>query len=141
MIYNGKGIPKEIIYNRLELFAKKIKSEGRKLESIPGLGKQAMANYRNRGNIPASSTLFEWTKLGLSIDWLLTGNGEMLCKQSAQTERRQNEATVGELAQELLLLNQEVRRLREENSLLREQLRDKINPAMPAIGANSAVHL
>lgn len=90
MILEADATSMSEILNRLELFMNNLKKSDVDLESIPGLKKQARANYRNRQNIPASSNLLLWsTNFGLDINWLLTGEGEMLRSAAVSHPTRQ----------------------------------------------------
>ena len=79
MIKADSNISSDSLVIRLESFIKKVKRLGVDIESVSGMNKQSRLNYRKRGNIPKSSTLLEWsTEFDLSVDWLLTGEGDML---------------------------------------------------------------
>jgi phage repressor protein C with HTH and peptisase S24 domain len=64
---------------RLELFKKNLLSLNIDIATVKGLSSAAMYSYRTKGNVPKGDSLEEWgTRFGLSLNWLLWGEGGML---------------------------------------------------------------
>ncbi|MDR2819442.1 MAG: hypothetical protein LBB60_02790 [Desulfovibrio sp.] len=69
------------ISNRLKLFMEKNSAKGKNMAETGGISEQAFSGYLNEKNLPASPILASWaTNLGMNINWLLTGEGQMLLK-------------------------------------------------------------
>ena len=121
MIFEKMDSSPEAIISRLELFIKKIKKDGVILENVPGLSKQSRSNYRMRGNIPRSANLLEWsTKFDLSVDWLLTGKGEMFdgAAESSATPSTPVSERETKVLRELAEAKAEIARLQKKMEML-----------------------
>jgi transcriptional regulator with XRE-family HTH domain len=71
-----------IISNRLKHFMKKVSATGKDMAKMGHISEQAFSGYLNEKNLPAAGVLAEWAKSpGMNINWLLTGEGEMLREQ------------------------------------------------------------
>ena len=70
----AKSIP-----NRLKLFMKKKSVTGKEMANLGSVSEQAYSGYIQGKSLPAANTLAEWAKnTGMNINWLLTGEGDML---------------------------------------------------------------
>lgn len=72
------------IAERLRLFADRIGLSGAKLAESAGITRQAWSGYVNRGSEPSLAVLAKWiAEYKLNVNWLLTGEGEMLLDSAA----------------------------------------------------------
>lgn len=67
------------ISERLRLFSERAGVTGTKLAESAGVTRQAWSGYVNRGSEPSLAVLAKWiAEYKLNVNWLLTGEGEML---------------------------------------------------------------
>lgn len=59
-----------------------------------GISPQAISNYRKKCLLPAGIVMKFAAKFGISVDWLLTGRGEMLNKSSASGKEARPSAII-----------------------------------------------
>lgn len=72
---------------RIDIFKKYLSSINIDISDVKGLSPAAVYSYRAKGNVPLGASLEEWgSRYGLSLDWLLWGEGEMLRETPAQAE-------------------------------------------------------
>ena len=109
----------DFIYNRVISFIEKIKASGVKIETIPGMKTQDRSNYKNRKNIPSASFLYLWSvNYDLSVDWLLTGEGEMLRADNLPVE----DVLVHELTKKNKLLHDELEQAKNKIIALQDKV-------------------
>lgn len=118
-------------FKRLDLFINSIKSGKNNFKICPGLSKQSRSSYKNRKTLPNAKTFFAWSStFNLSIDWLLTGRGEMFildkpsehCSTSIDTNKEQFDKLVNSRNWEVDLLRQEIIDLHRELNLAQKEL-------------------
>jgi len=101
---------RKLIGNRLKLLRTKyLKLSQEKLAEILGVKRNTLSNWErgeNEMNYEAMHILY--TKFGVNINWLLTGEGSMFVKSPQEKETPTNQAGIDrELAQMLSMLSPE----------------------------------
>lgn len=88
---------------------------GKQLAELAGISKQSFSAYKD-GSFPNAAVLAAWSvKLGLSVSWLLLGEGAMLRSEAANSATPEQE-------RELQDLRAEVAKLKDENYKLLQEL-------------------
>ena len=83
---NDMGLSHKKFINRLNSFMKKISLNGNELAAVAGIKPQAISGYKSN-SWPKAEVLAAWAQeLGLNINWLLTGEGEMMRTDVASPE-------------------------------------------------------
>lgn len=93
----------------------KIKKKGYQLAEAAGIKPQSISGYKNNGSLPKAEVLAAWAKeFDLNINWLLTGEGEML-----QSEKPAPAPQPG-LEREVAAMHREIELLTDQNRVLKE---------------------
>ena len=92
------------------------------MASLGSVSEQAYSGYIQGKSLPAANTLAEWAKnTGMNINWLLTGEGDMLCHTDEVPVSVTSDACPRRIAE----LEAELKEERRLNRDLTESLLDK----------------
>jgi hypothetical protein len=85
-----------VILQRLET-AMNLHFEGSRANLARAIGKRpdALNQYFSKGSIPGGEILAALWQVGISADWLLTGEGEMYAKNEAGTKLKKAKQGIG----------------------------------------------
>ena len=124
--------------DRLKSFKKKNDLKGKDLAEAGEISPQSVSAYSD-ASLPRAEVLAKWAnKLNLNLNWLLTGKGEMLRSEHAQTPSPADNHEKMELLQENRELHNEIRQLRKELDALKQAIASGNLNSLSALGGPTA---
>ena len=145
----NSSISLESFLHRIKLLSDYLRSSGIDPENVAILKRSNKSGYKTKGKLPSFASLQELAiDYNVSVDWLLTGEGEMLRGVKTQpSAAKDNQEVVNllreksRMSDELLVLNNELRELRAELDATRKAAAGENFEEGPACGANCAAPL